>query len=108
MKSYLILFNLIYFSLFLLFKFRYLIPINLPPEALANPTIAQLQTEYLLVMNEFKEAHKQHQKSLKENSKLRELRSDIEIIDAERGNGNKTKQKKKLKKLTESNSNKNI
>lgn len=40
-------------------------------------------------MNEFKEAHKQHQKSLKENSKLRELRSDIEIIDAERGNGNR-------------------
>lgn len=38
-------------------------------------------------MNEFKEAHKQHQKSIKENSKLRELRSDIDIIDAERGNG---------------------
>lgn len=73
----------------LLIKFccRYLIPINLPPEALANPTIAQLQNEYQLVMNEFKEAHKQHQKSLKENSKLRELRSDIEIIDAERENG---------------------
>lgn len=59
----------------------------MPPEALANPTIAQLQSEYQLVMNEFKEAHKQHQKSLKENSKMRELRSDIEIIDAERGNG---------------------
>lgn len=59
----------------------------MPPEALANPTIAQLQSEYQLVMNEFTESHRQHQKSLKENSKLRELRSDIEIIEAERGNG---------------------
>lgn len=38
-------------------------------------------------MDEFKEAHKQYQKSTKENSQLRELRGDIEIIDMEKENG---------------------
>ena len=38
-------------------------------------------------MNEFKEAHKQYQKSLKENSQLRELRGDIDIIEMEKENG---------------------
>lgn len=38
-------------------------------------------------MNEFKEAHKQYQKSVQENSQLCELRGDIEIIDMEKENG---------------------
>lgn len=66
---------------------RYLIPIALPPEALANPDIAMLQEEYELLMGEFKEAHKQYQKSMKENSQLRELRGDIDIIEMEKENG---------------------
>lgn len=70
-------------------RFRYLLPINLPPEALATPSIANLQEEYQLIMNEFKEAHKQYQTSIKDNSQLRELRNDIEIIESERGNGMK-------------------
>lgn len=38
-------------------------------------------------MDEFKEAHKQYQISTKENSQLRELRGDIEIIEMEKENG---------------------
>lgn len=38
-------------------------------------------------MDEFKEAHKQYQKSLQENSQLRELRGDIDIIEMEKENG---------------------
>lgn len=66
---------------------RYLIPINLPPEALANPDIANLWNEYHIIMNEFKEAHKIHQSSVKENVQFRELRSDINIIETEKENG---------------------
>lgn len=62
-------------------------PIALPPEAIANPDIAMLQDEYNLIMNEFKEAHKQYQKSMKENSQLRELRGGIDIIEMEKENG---------------------
>lgn len=64
-----------------------MIPVSLPPEALASPVIANLQGEYQHIMDEFKEAHKQYQKSTKENSQLRELRGDIEIIDMEKENG---------------------
>ena len=66
---------------------RYLIPIPLPPEALATPDIANLQEEYQLLMDEFKEAHKQYQKSMQDNSQLRELRGDIDIIEMEKENG---------------------
>lgn len=38
-------------------------------------------------MNEFKEAHKQYQKSMQDNSQLRELRGDIDIIEMEKENG---------------------
>lgn len=62
-------------------------PIALPPEAIANPDIAMLRDEYNLIMNEFKEAHKQYQKSMKENSQLRELRGGIDIIEMEKENG---------------------
>lgn len=64
-----------------------MIPISLPPEALATPIVASLQDEYLILMDEFKAAHKQYQKSVKENSQLRELRSDIDIIEMEKENG---------------------
>lgn len=64
-----------------------MIPIPLPPEALATPAIASLQEEYDLIISEFKEAHKQYQKSLQENSQLRELRSDTDIIEMEKENG---------------------
>lgn len=73
---------------FILFFRRYLIPISLPPEALASDAIATLRDDYQLVMDEFKETHKLYQKSKKENSEFRELRGDIEIIEMEKENGN--------------------
>lgn len=80
--------------------FRYLLPVSLPPEALATPSIANLQEEYQSIMNEFKEAHKQYQISLKENSHMRELRNDIEIIESERGNGmNEIRNTKTIKNI---------
>lgn len=69
------------------FLHRFLIPIALPIEAQAAPVVASLQEEYKVLMDEFKEAHKQYQKSLKENSQLRELRGDIDIIEMEKENG---------------------
>lgn len=69
------------------FLHRFLIPIALPIEAQAAPVVAGLQEEYKVLMDEFKEAHKQYQKSLKENSQLRELRGDIDIIEMEKENG---------------------
>lgn len=67
-----------------------MIPIPLPPEALATPDIANLQEEYQMLMDEFKEAHKQYQKSMQDNSQLRELRGDIDIIEMEKENGEYT------------------
>lgn len=69
------------------FSFRFLIPINLPPEAMANPEIANLWSEYQLILNEFKEAHKSHTDSRKESDQFKELKNDIGIIDQEKENG---------------------
>lgn len=66
-----------------------MIPLTLPPEAIANPEIAALWNDYMLVMNSFKEAHKAHAESRKDSEKFRELRNDIGIIDSEKENGKK-------------------
>lgn len=66
---------------------RYLIPINLPPEAIANPEIANLWSEYQMILNEFKEAHRSHTDSRKESDQFKELKNDIGIIDTEKENG---------------------
>lgn len=66
---------------------QYLVPINLPPEALAIPEIAGLWSEYQLIMEQFKEAHKVYSKAKKDNEQFRELRSDIGIMEAEKENG---------------------
>lgn len=54
---------------------------------MANPEIAALWSDYLQLMNQFKEEHKLHSESTKENEQFRELRSDIGIIDSEKENG---------------------
>ncbi|CAD7084672.1 unnamed protein product [Hermetia illucens] len=65
---------------------RFLLPISLPPEAMANPEIANLWNEYLLIQEEFKQAHKGHIESSKETSHLKELRNDINAIEMEKAN----------------------
>lgn len=66
---------------------QYLIPLNLPPEALAIPEIAVLWNEYQLIMDQFKEAHKAYSKAKQDSEQFRELRSDIGIMDTEKENG---------------------
>lgn len=68
--------------------FRYLIPIDLPPEAMASQEISNLWSEYQLILNEFKEAHRGHTDSRKESHQFKELKNDIGIIDVEKENGN--------------------
>ncbi|KAG4079952.1 hypothetical protein HA402_006264 [Bradysia odoriphaga] len=65
---------------------QYLIPIDLPPEAMANQEIANLWSEYQLILNEFKEVHRGHTTSRKESAQFKELKNDIGIIDAEKEN----------------------
>lgn len=54
---------------------------------MANPEIANLWNEYLLIQEEFKQAHKGHIESSKETSHLKELRNDINAIEMEKANG---------------------
>lgn len=74
--------NLIYLA-------QYLIPISMPPEAIASPEIAALWHDYGAVMNDFKETHKAHSEARQFSSKFRELRQDIDIIQLEKENGTK-------------------
>lgn len=62
-------------------------PINLPPEAMANPDIAALWGDYVQLMNGFKEAHRAHSDAKRDSEKFRELRQDIGIIESEKENG---------------------
>lgn len=54
---------------------------------MANPEIANLWSEYQLILDEFKEAHKGHSESRKESNQFKELKNDIGIIDTEKENG---------------------
>lgn len=55
---------------------------------MANQEIANLWSEYQVILNEFKEAHKGHTDSRKESNQFKELKNDIGIIDTEKDNGN--------------------
>lgn len=55
---------------------------------MANQEIANLWSEYHLILNEFKDAHKGHADSRKESDQFKELKNDIGIIDTEKENGN--------------------
>ncbi len=67
-----------------------MIPIDLPPEAMANQEIANLWSEYQLTLNEFKEVHKGHADSRKESDQFKQLKNDISIIETEKENGKNT------------------
>lgn len=54
---------------------------------MANPEIANLWSEYQMILDEFKEAHKNHTDSRRESDQFKELKNDIGIIDAEKENG---------------------
>lgn len=68
--------------------FRYLIPLDLPPEAMAIPEISNIWSQYQLAMEEFKEVHRSNESAKQDGNKARELRNDIGAIETEIENGN--------------------
>lgn len=60
-----------------------MIPLDLPPEAIANPEVSNLWNQYYSVMDDFKEAHKQYESAHKEGVQTKELKSDIGAIESE-------------------------
>lgn len=65
---------------------QFLMPLSLPPEAMASPDIAALWHDYTGLMHAFRETHRAHSESRQFSSKFRELRQDIEIMDLEKEN----------------------
>lgn len=70
-----------------IYLIRYLLPLQLPMDAMANVDIANLWNEYQAVMTEFKEVHQAYTTLHQENDKYRELRSDVNAIESEKENG---------------------
>ncbi|XP_063696260.1 intraflagellar transport protein 81 homolog [Culicoides brevitarsis] len=62
---------------------RFLIPLNLPSEAIAIPEVSNIWNQYQSIMDDFKEAHKSYEQSRQEGAQTRELRSDIGAIEIE-------------------------
>ncbi|XP_058460372.1 intraflagellar transport protein 81 homolog [Malaya genurostris] len=62
---------------------KFLIPLDLPPEALSMPDLGGLWTQYLQTMDDFKDAHRAYEQSVQEGVQTRELRSDIGAIETE-------------------------
>uniref|UniRef100_A0A182ITU1 IFT81 calponin homology domain-containing protein n=1 Tax=Anopheles atroparvus TaxID=41427 RepID=A0A182ITU1_ANOAO len=62
---------------------KFLIPLDLPPEAMSMPELGSLWAQYLQTMDDFKEAHRAHEQSSHEGTQTRELRNDIGAIETE-------------------------
>ncbi|XP_058060644.1 intraflagellar transport protein 81 homolog [Anopheles bellator] len=62
---------------------RFLIPLDLAPEAMSMPELGSLWAQYLQTMDDFKEAHRAHCQSVDEGAQTRELRNDISAIETE-------------------------
>lgn len=62
---------------------RYLMPLNLPPEALSIPEVMNLFSQYELSMESFKESHQTYELAVQEGKITRELRSDSVAIQSE-------------------------
>lgn len=62
---------------------KYLLPLNLPPEALSISEVINLYGQYDIAMEEFKDSHKNYEFAVQEGKKTRELRSDSTAIEGE-------------------------
>ncbi|XP_053682142.1 intraflagellar transport protein 81 homolog [Sabethes cyaneus] len=62
---------------------KFLIPLDLPPEAMSMPDLNNLWAQYLQTMDDFKDAHRAYEQSVHEGAQTRELRSDISAIESE-------------------------
>lgn len=70
----------------LIYLAQFLMPLSMPPEAMASPDIAGLWSDYNALMHRFTEMHRGHTEARQFSSKFRELRQDIEIMDLEKEN----------------------
>ncbi|CAG9806581.1 unnamed protein product [Chironomus riparius] len=62
---------------------KFLMPLNLPPEAISIPEVMNLYSQYEIVMEEFKDIHQGYETAVQEGKKTRELRSDSVAIEGE-------------------------
>lgn len=62
---------------------RFLMPLSLPPEALAIPEISKLMAQYQQMVEEFMETHRAYKMSETEGKQLKELKGDNEAIELE-------------------------
>ncbi|XP_065080099.1 intraflagellar transport protein 81 homolog [Ochlerotatus camptorhynchus] len=62
---------------------KFLIPLDLPPEAMSMPDLSSMWVQYLQTMDDFKDAHRAYEQSVHEGAQTRELRSDIGAIETE-------------------------
>lgn len=62
---------------------KFLMPLNLPPEAISNLDVQNYVEQYEGAMEEFKEVHQNYEASVQESKKTRELRSDSVAIEGE-------------------------
>lgn len=62
---------------------RYLMPLNLPPEALSISEVMNLFAQYEVSMEGFKESHQNYEFAVQEGKITRELRNDSAAIESE-------------------------
>lgn len=62
---------------------KFLMPLNLPPEAISIPEVMTLYNQYEKMMDDFKDIHVTYEMSVQEGKKTQELRNDSNAIETE-------------------------
>lgn len=62
---------------------KFLMPLNLPPEAISIPEVMTLYSQYEIVMDEFKNIHQNYDVAVQDGKKTQELRNDSNAIEIE-------------------------
>lgn len=62
---------------------KFLMPLNLTPEAISIPEVMTLYSQYEIIMEEFKQVHQGHEMAVQDGKKTQELRNDSNAIEIE-------------------------
>lgn len=62
---------------------KYLMPLNLPPEAISIPEVMTLYSQYEVIMEDFKQVHQHYEMAMQDGKKTQELRNDSNAIEIE-------------------------
>lgn len=62
---------------------KFLMPLNLPPEAVSIPEVMTLYSQYEIIMEEFKQVHQNYELAMQDGKKTQELRNDSSAIEIE-------------------------